>query len=465
MGTCVAGRGAIGRVLMIPTFILHMWLTGLLALGILGGGAYLGHEWWQRSWGWDATLQRSVFMPVYGWNAETGMLAGAVALLGIALFGGVLVKVVLRLFMKAKGAGPAGASAGSGANGDQGRRMDPRRAPAPDVVKRLERPDGSVLHVEMYGPEDGIPVVMTHGWGLHSHEWNYLKRELAVKHRLIVWDEPGMGKSPRSKNGDYSLENMASHLEAVLGMAVPNGKPAVLLGHSIGGMTVLTFCRTCASKLGSRVSGLILTHTTPLNPVRTTGGAAFYTAIEKPVLRPLMYLTIALSPLVWLMQWMSYRNGSAHLSAKRQSFAGTETWEELDFAARFQPHASPAVLARGMLGMMDYDARQVLGSILVPVLVVCGDKDTVTKPVASEMIRAGIAKAKLVTLSPAKHLGLVEHHESYARMVADFTERVTLNAEAAAAATPTAAVMTGTPEVGSAAVPTVVEEAVAVPRV
>jgi hypothetical protein len=85
-----------------------------------------------------------------------------------------------------------------------------------------------------------------------------------------------------------------------------------------------------------------------------------------------MYLTIALSPLVWLMNWLSYLNGSAHLSTKQSSFGGTETWEQIDFFTRFQPEASPAVMARGMLGMMRYDATQTLARISVPTLVVAG---------------------------------------------------------------------------------------------
>ena len=82
-------------------------------------------------------------------------------------------------------------------------------------------------------------------------------------------------------------------------------------------MITLTLCGLLPALLGGRVIGLVLSHTTPTNPVRTTSGAAFFTAIEKPVLVPLMYLTIALSPLVWLMNWLSYFNGSAHRSWSR----------------------------------------------------------------------------------------------------------------------------------------------------
>jgi pimeloyl-ACP methyl ester carboxylesterase len=387
---------------MIPIFILHTWLLGLLSLGIIGGGIYLGHEWQQRSWGWDPVLQRSVFTPHFGSNEETAMFAAAAALLLIALFGGAIVRMILRL-----------TSGDKSSKGD-----DARTSPKAVREETLRRPDGSELHVQLFGPEDGVPIVLSHGWGLHGAEWNYLKRELADRFRLIVWDEPGLGGSTRPDNRDFSLEKLAQDLDAVLGLA--NDKPAILLGHSIGGMITLTFCRLFPDALGSRVLGLVLAHTTPTNPVRTTSGAAFYTAIEKPVLVPLMYLTIALSPLVWLMNWLSYRNGSAHLMTRSSSFGGTETWAQIEFATQFQPKASPAVMARGMLGMMNYDATATLPRVTVPALVVAGNKDSVTKPEAGEMMRAGIPDARLVTLSPAKHLGLIEHHQEYAAAVREF---------------------------------------------
>ncbi len=387
---------------MIPTFILWTWLLGLLSIGVVGGAAYLGREWQMRSWGWDPVLQRSIFTPTLGWNVETALLASAIGLVLFALCGGALIRAFLRL------------SAGSKRTAARGALP----AVAPRVVKTLGRPDGSQLHVELYGPEEGTPIVMTHGWGFHGAEWNYIKASLSERFRLIIWDEPGLGKSTRPANRDYSIENLARDLEAVLGLA--GNKPAVLLGHSIGGMITLTFCRLSPEALGTRVLGLVLTHTTPTNPVRTTSGAGFLTAIETPILKPLMYLTIALSPLVWLMNWLSYLNGSAHLSTKHGSFCGTESADQVEFATVFQTKARPSVLARGMLGMMRYDARQTLSGINVPTLVVAGDKDTTTKPSASEEIHARIPHARLLTLSPAKHLGLIEHYVRYEAAVREF---------------------------------------------
>jgi pimeloyl-ACP methyl ester carboxylesterase len=73
-----------------------------------------------------------------------------------------------------------------------------------------------------------------------------------------------------------------------------------------------------------------------------------------------------------------------------------------------------------MLGMMRYDATKTLAAISVPTLVVAGDRDSTTKPEASERIRTSVPGARLITLTPAKHLGLIEHHERYAQAVRGF---------------------------------------------
>jgi pimeloyl-ACP methyl ester carboxylesterase len=85
-----------------------------------------------------------------------------------------------------------------------------------------------------------------------------------------------------------------------------------------------------------------------------------------------------------------------------------------------------------MLGMMRYDATDVLPGVTVPTLVIAGDRDSTTKPEASEQIRAGVPRARLLTLTPAKHLGLIEHHEKFAAAVREFVHAA--HAQVAAAA-------------------------------
>lgn len=411
---------------MMPFTILGMWFKGLLGIAIIVVGALLLRDWYESAHVWepleiredagaiaetprldavrdgDARPRQRVFRPEFGWNRQTAELAGAVALLTLAFLGLPLTKAVNLLRLKAG--------------------TDEPRSTRDGVVKMVPRPDGSELRVEFYGRTDAPTIVMTHGWGANATEWYYEKERLAKKFRLIVWDLPGLGMSKKPENNDYSLDNLASDLDAVISLA--GDHPVVILGHSIGGMISLTYCRLFAERLGTRVAGMVLVHTTYTNPVRTTKWAALYTALEKPLIVPLLHVTIALWPLVWAMNWLNYLNGSAHRSTGRESFAGTETRGQLDFAARFMPHGRPDVLARGMFGMLHYDATSVLPTISIPTLVIVGDRDITTKPDAGEVISSRVPNARLATLSPGRHMGLIEQNEEFDRLVGDFAESV-----------------------------------------
>lgn len=390
---------------MIPTSIIRFWFLGLFSWVLLGIGIYLSHKWYQRAWSYDFNLHRSYFDPHIGNNYETFLLTVAVGVLLWVLAGGVIVRGIPSLFTQARD------------STDRGALPERSRQGAREV--RLSRPDGSELRIECYGREDAQPIILTHGWGANSTEWNYLKKELSGDFQLIVWDLPGLGKSTRPTNRDYSIENLSRGLEAVL--EVTGDRQAILLGHSIGGMITLTFCRLFPEVLRARVRAIALVQTTYTNPVRTTKMASFFTALERPVIIPLLHLTIWLSPLVWLSNWMSYLNGSAFLSTKSSGFAGTETWEALDLVTRFQLQASPAVLAQGMFGMLRYDATAVLKAIKVPALVVAGNRDPVCTPEASERMQRDIPGAQMVRLAPAKHMGLIEHHAHFATIVNRFS--------------------------------------------
>jgi pimeloyl-ACP methyl ester carboxylesterase len=149
---------------------------------------------------------------------------------------------------------------------------------------------------------------LTHGWGANSTEWDYLKKKLTGDFQLIVWDLPGLGKSMRPTNREYSMENLSRELEAVLGLT--GDRPAILLGHSIGGMITLTFCRLFPEALRPE-RGVSLLCDYPHEPGSHDEDASFSSALERPVIVPVLHFAIWLSPLVWPSNWMSYLNGSA----------------------------------------------------------------------------------------------------------------------------------------------------------
>ncbi len=384
---------------MIPTSIIPIWFSGLMSLGIISGAVYLLREWYRTAWVQDTPLDKMIFSPDIGLNAPTALLVGGLLLLVWAVAGSLLVQLFMRLTSRTP-------------PNDQ-----PTRARA-GRVQRLRRPDGTELQIEHYGLESGPALIFTHGWGTDSTAWYFLKRQLSNRFHIIVWDLPGLGESTRSHTKDYSLERFADDLNAVISLA--DGQPVVLVGHSIGGMTTLTFCRLFPEALGTRVAGLVLVHTTYTNPVRTTTLARLNTILERPVIVPLLHLTIWLSPLVRVMNWLGYVNGSSHMLSKLSGFAATTTWQQVDFMSRYSLYPSPAVLARGMLGMLRYDASATLKTIDVPTLVVAANQDPVCKPEASEHISQDIPTAEITSLAPAKHMGFVEHNQRFAALVGDF---------------------------------------------
>ena len=391
---------------MLPTSIIFLWLQGILSLGILGGGIYALWEWVERARDYDPDLGRAVFDPNLGLNGQSALLVLGLALLLWTFAGRLLLKPLLGR--------PPKHELGDDHGDDSADEI------LPAATHRLVRPDGAELYVECYGPDDAPPIVLTHAWSLDGREWRYLKRELSDRFRLIAWDLPGLGHSTQPMTHDYRLENLAGHLQAVLELA--GGRPAMLLGHSIGGMIVLTFCRLFPRALGTTVNSLALVHTTYTDPLRTTTLAGLFTALERPVIVPLSYLMIWLFPLVWVMNWMSYFNGSSLLATRLAGFMGEGTWDQVELVTRPQVSASPAVLARGTLGMLAYDATKTLPKIHIPTLVVAGDRDPLCKPEASEFIQREVPSAQLTTLAPARHMGNIEYHARFAELVGEFAQ-------------------------------------------
>lgn len=284
--------------------------------------------------------------------------------------------------------------------------------------KNLTRTDGTTIHAKLFGPPGAPTLVLTHGWGTSSTEWHYAKRHLSAGFRLILWDLPGLGESAQREDRDFALEQMATDLHTVLSLA--DGKRVILVGHSIGGMINLTFCRLYPELVGSQVAGIVQLDTSYTNPVKTTKNSDFSLAIQKPVAEPILHAMVVLSPLVRLMNWLSYQNGLAQLLNAQSSFAGSETRGQLDLVSRYQYRSSPAVVARGTLAMFHWDATPVLPHVNAPVLIIVGQQDTTTLPSASEYMHRTIPNSDLQLVGPSAHYALLEQNERVDAALAQF---------------------------------------------
>jgi pimeloyl-ACP methyl ester carboxylesterase len=241
---------------------------------------------------------------------------------------------------------------------------------------------------------------------MDSTVWHYAKRDLSKQFRVIVWDLPGLGQS----KGAISLESFASNLAAVIEHS--GAEKVGLVGHSIGGMTIQTLARDNPAFFNTRVAGAVLVNTTYTNPLRTMILPRFMQAIRFPLLEPIMRLTILLQPLAWLSAWQSYLSGTAHI-ANRFGFGRYVTRSQLEHVTLLSTKNSPGNIQKGNLAMFRWDATGAIAQVTVPVLLLAGDLDIVTKPSASATLERQGKSTSLHTIEGVNHMGLMERADVY----------------------------------------------------
>lgn len=377
----------------MPILTLPRLLLSILSLAILGGAVYLLWSWQH---GYDVRDVQGVWRHVRGpaWRLYAGS-----ALLAWSFLGRFVVLAAMR-GSKTEASLERGAS------------------------QIVVAPDGSRLEVEIFGRADGPTLVFTHGWGLDSTIWAWARRDLSRRFRIVTWDLPGLGRSGRPPDGEFSIDRFADALGTVIEQT--SERPVIVVGHSIGGMTTQTLFRARPDLAKTRVAGVVLLNTTYENPLRTMALCKLWLALQRPLLEPICWLTVFLLPIAWLSNWQSYLSGHSQLAMRLAGFGRYATRKQVDATALLATRNSPAVQAKGNLAMFHWQAREVLPSIPVPVLVIAGSRDIVTLPAAAEVIRSRAPQAELVVVDGVGHMGFLERAEDYHGQIDAFAERVFL---------------------------------------
>jgi pimeloyl-ACP methyl ester carboxylesterase len=107
------------------------------------------------------------------------------------------------------------------------------------------------IHVKEEGPAKGPVAVLLHGWSSSWYALSPLLPYLSQRYRCLAVDLPGYGDSPPGHN-TATIEGYADMIAGLIQQV--SEKPAVLVGHSMGGMISLTL----ALKYPKLVERLIL---------------------------------------------------------------------------------------------------------------------------------------------------------------------------------------------------------------
>ena len=270
--------------------------------------------------------------------------------------------------------------------------------------------DGVPLHVEIGGDDDAaLTVVFVHGFTLSMDCWHFQRRALGGLGRLVFYDQRSHGASGRSRREHATIDQLGRDLNAVLSAVAPRG-PVVLVGHSMGGMTLLALAdqRPELFAEGGRIAGVAL--------IGTSAGAFAETIFGIPgvlgrAIRPIAPGAIRAANRRAALIEQGRRAGSdiAFLLTRRLSYGGDVPPSLVAFMERMVAATPVEVMTEFFDTFLEHDKLAALGTLKgVPTLILCGDEDKLTPVHNSHVMAEALPDAELVVVPGAGHMVMLE---------------------------------------------------------
>jgi pimeloyl-ACP methyl ester carboxylesterase len=303
----------------------------------------------------------------------------------------------------------------------------------PASGRTLRADDGVLLQVEEAGePDAPLTVVFCHGYTLEMACWHYQRRDLAdmrnPRLRLVFYDQRSHGRSGRSDPERATIDQLGADLRRVLDVVVPHG-PVVLVGHSMGGMTILSLASQAPELFGPRVVGVGL--------VATSAGQLAEVTLGLPATLASAFLRVAPRTVEEVQRQAELvergrvlASDVGFLLARRLNFGSRRVSPSLVAFTERMISATPAeVIADFFPTFVSHDKLAAVPVLeRVATLVVAGESDLLTPVEHSRAIAEALPDAELVVLPGAGHMVMLERHQE----VSDALERLVRRAAQAA---------------------------------
>ncbi|MEE4541813.1 alpha/beta hydrolase [Streptomyces sp. V4-01] len=277
-----------------------------------------------------------------------------------------------------------------------------------------------------------VTVVFSHGYCLNQDSWHFQRAALRGSVRAVYWDQRSHGRSERGRDqvagGPATIDQLGRDLKAVLDAAVPEG-PVVLVGHSMGGMTVMAFADQYPEYVRERVAGVAF--------VSTSAGKLAAVTLGLPAAAARAFRLVAPGALRVLGSQVDLvertRRATADLFAgviKRYSFGSDDIDPAVERFAERLIEATPIdVVAEFYPAFTEHEKGEALAELDgLPGLVLAGDKDLLTPSAHSVGIAEKLPGAELLVVEGAGHLVILERPElvnsALARLIAGAADSV-----------------------------------------
>ncbi|MGA8547870.1 MAG: alpha/beta hydrolase [Mycobacterium sp.] len=272
-------------------------------------------------------------------------------------------------------------------------------------------PDGVPLAVREVGPADApLAVVFAHGFCLRMGAFHFqrmrLSDEWGPQVRMIFYDQRGHGRSGEAPPETYTLTQLGMDLETVLQVIAPRG-PIVVVGHSMGGMAVLSHARQYPHHYGSRIVGAAFIASAAQGVAKSPLGEI----LNNPALEAARFAARSAPKLVH-----RGRNATRSLIGpilRAASFADVDVSPSVvAFSEEMMLETPIPTMIEFLHALEIHDETGALSTLAnIPTLVVCGDHDLVTPAEYSRKIADALPESELVIVSRSGHLVLLSKPE------------------------------------------------------
>ena len=271
--------------------------------------------------------------------------------------------------------------------------------------------DGVELAVRVLGPPDAaMTVVFAHGFCLQMGSFHFQRARLLTEWgeqvRMVFYDQRGHGDSGVAPPDTYTVGQLGRDLEAVLAATVGIG-PVVVVGHSMGGMTVLSHARQFPHRYGRGIVGAALISSAAKGVSRSPLGQI----LRNPALEAVQFSVRYAPNLVHRGRGAARRVIAPIL---RAASYGTDAVSPSVVAfSEDMMHATPVPTMVGFLHALEvHDESAALPTLSgVATLVACGDRDLLTPPGYSRAMAAVLWDTDVVVVPEAGHLVQLERPE------------------------------------------------------
>jgi pimeloyl-ACP methyl ester carboxylesterase len=305
------------------------------------------------------------------------------------------------------------------------RRHDERSAPVgalpPEDLGTVVSFDGTELAVRAAGDPASPVVLLSHGFSLDMSIWSETWPALADAFRVVALDHRGHGRSAVPAHGDLSLRSIGRDLAAVLDAVSPD-RPAVVMGHSMGAMAILTLAELRPELIGPRVAGVALLGAASSDLLDGAMGSV------TEFLRPRLGSFAAAAKRVDRLRKALVASpvDVSGMVARITQFGPDAPREMVDHVVGLAERTASEVWTDGLPELMEMDLRHAVPRLRVPALVLVGEHDRVTPPAAAVHLAAELPEGALVVIEGAGHIPMLERPEAVNVELRGFAGKVLL---------------------------------------